>query len=172
MTPKARGLIASVLISFFMSLPGALSAQGGRGANLVVALKDGPSVAGELIAVKQNSLLLLSPVGKDESVELYEISTITIAKISKAGSGFMIGFVAGGIAGGVLGASGEDPTVGKGGAIFLGALLIGSVCGLVGLGIGAAAGGDETIPFEGLPEGEAHAVLERLRGMARVRSAQ
>ncbi len=172
MTRTVRRLIASVLVVSFLSLPGALSAQGGRGANLVVALNDGSSVSGELIAVKQSSLLLLSPVGKDETVELFRISTITIDKPSKSGTGFLIGFVVGGVAGGALGASGEDPTVGKGGAIFLGALLIGGLTGLIGLAIGAAAGGDETIAYASLSEVEAHKVLDKLRGMARMKSAQ
>jgi hypothetical protein len=172
MTLRVRRLVASALVVSFISLPGALSAQGKRGVDLIVTPKDGPSVSGELIAVKQSSLLLLTPVGKDVSVDLYQILTIIIAKKSKAGSGFLTGFIIGGIAGGILGASGEDPPVGKGGAIFLGALLIGGVCGLVGLGIGAAAGSDETIEFGSLSEAEASQALDRLRGMARMRSAQ
>jgi hypothetical protein len=122
MTCGIRRHIASMLVVLFLTLPGAMLAQEKRGANLIVALKDGPSVGGELIAVKQNALVLMSPAGKGESVDIDKISTIAVAKRSKAGSGFLIGFVIGGIAGGFLGASGDDPTVGQGGAIFLGAL--------------------------------------------------
>lgn len=173
MTPTVRRLTASVLVVTFLSLPGAMLAQEKRGANLVVALKDGSSVAGELIAVKQNSLLLLSPVGKDESVELSRISTITIAKKSKAGSGFLIGFLVGGIAGGVLGhkLNEGDPDYETTGAVA-GVVLFGALAGLIGLGIGAAAGSDETVDFEGMTEAEAKLELNRLRGMARMRTAQ
>ena len=102
----ARGLkklIASALIGSLIILPGVLLAQERRGAMVVVTRKTGGQVAGELIAVRQDSLLLLSPVGKDESVDIPDIWTIEIVRKHKAGSGFLIGFLAGGIAGGVLG---------------------------------------------------------------------
>jgi hypothetical protein len=46
------------------------------------------------------------------------------------------------------------------------------VCGLVGLGIGAAAGTDKMIRMEGLSETQKSQVLKRLRGMARMPAAQ
>jgi len=173
MTHRIRKFIASILIVSFVSIPPGLLARGARGANLIVALKDGPSVAGELIAVKQNALVLISPSGKDESVEISRISTITIAKRSKAGNGFLIGLLVGGIGGGVLGSQwnkGDEGYEGK--AILPGVLVVGGLCGLIGLGIGAAAGSDKTIEFAGLSEAEARKVLDRLRGMARMRTAQ
>ncbi len=169
MTPGIRRFIASMLVVLFLTLPGAVLAQEKRGANLIVALKDGPSVAGELIAVRQNSLVLVSPAGKDESIEISRISTITIAKKSKAGSGFLTGFLVGGIAGGVLGSRADEY---QGGAILAGVLLFGALGGLIGLGIGAASGGVETIEFAGLSETQKSQVLKRLRGMARMPAAQ
>lgn len=171
MKPGIRRLIASALIISFISLPEVLLAQGRRGGNLVVNRKDGSNVRGELIAVKEGSLLLLSPVGVDESVGLSEISTIKIAGKSQAGTGFLVGFLLGAIGGGALGSQDKDPIVGRAGVTFLGGLLIGSLTGLVGLGIGALAGADETIAFEGLSEAQAGKVLLRLRGMARMRGA-
>jgi hypothetical protein len=103
MIPGIRRFIASMLVVLFLTLPGAMLAQEKRGANLIVALKDGPSVAGELIAVRQNSLVLVSPAGKDETVEFDKVSTITIVKKSKAGNGLLIGLLVGGIAGGGVG---------------------------------------------------------------------
>jgi hypothetical protein len=176
MNSGIRSIISSVLIVSFISLPGALSAKGGRGANLIVALKDGPSVAGELIAVKQDSLVLVSPAGKDETVEFDKVSTITIVKKSKAGNGLLIGLLVGGIAGGAWGVSqskGYEPmfdTLGEG--LFTGILLFGTISGLVGLGIGAAAGTDKMIRMEGLSETQKSQVLKRLRGMARMPAAQ
>jgi hypothetical protein len=172
MTPNVRKVISSVVIVSFIFLPGALSAQGKRGVDLIVTPKDGSSVAGELIAVRQNTLLLLSPVGKDESVALAEVLSIRIVKKSKAGTGFLIGFLVCGIAGGVLGSQFNKGDEGyEGAAILPGVLLFGALGGLIGLGIGAASGGDETIEFAGLSEAEAHKVLDRLRGMARMKNA-
>jgi len=173
MTPGVRKFIASVLIVSFVSLPGALSAQGARGADVIIAVKDGRTVSGELIAVKQDSLVLLSPVGKDESVTFTEISAITIVKKSRAGTGFLAGFLVGGIAGGILGSQwnkGDESYEGK--AILPGVLIFGALGGLIGLGIGAAVGSDETIEFAGLSEVEARKVLGQLRGMARMPDAQ
>lgn len=172
MTAGIRRFIATMLVVLFLTLPGAVLAQDKRGANITVTLMDGSAVSGELIAVRPQSLVLLSPVGTDESVEVRDISTVTIIKKSKAGKGFWTGFLIGGIAGGVLGATGDDPTVGRGGAIVLGAITIGGICGLIGLGIGAAANRHTTIDFSGLTEAEATLELNRLRAMARMRSVQ
>jgi len=173
MTPGIRRFFASMLVVLFLTLPGAVLAQEKRGANLIVALKDGPSVAGELIAVRQNSLVLVSPAGKDETVEISRISIIFIAKKSKAGKGFLTGFLVGGIAGGVLGSQFNKGDEGyEGRAILAGVLLFGALGGLIGLGIGAASGGVETIEFAGLSETQKSQVLKRLRGMARMPAAQ
>jgi hypothetical protein len=56
--------------------------------------------------------------------------------------------------------------------LFTGILLFGTISGLVGLGIGAAAGTDKTIRIEGLSGTEKSQVLKRLRAMARMRSAR
>jgi hypothetical protein len=158
---------------FLVALPEAAMAQEKRGADLIVTPRDGYAVAGELIAVKQNALVLMSPAGKDESIEIYRISTITIARKSKAGSGFLIGFLVGGVGGAVLGhnLNKGDPDYETTGAVA-GFVLFGALAGLIGLGIGAASGGDETIEFAGLSEAEIHKVLDKLRGMARMRTAQ
>ncbi len=168
-----RGLIATVLVVSLMAVPQALLAQERRGANLIVTRNDGHALSGELIAVRQNSLVFLSPVGKDISVAAADIAKITIAKKSKAGGGFLIGMLVGGIAGGVLGFKGNkgDPDMESTGAV-VGALALGALGGLIGLAIGAGAGGDETIEFAALTDAEKSKVLDRLRGMARMRSAQ
>ena len=168
-----RRLVVSALIVSLIGVPQVLLAQEKRGANLIVSTKAGPSVAGELIAVRQDSLVLLSPAGKDESVAVGDISTVIIVKKSKAGTGFMIGLLVGGIAGGVLGSklNEGDPDYETKGAVA-GVILFGALAGLIGLGIGAAVGGDDTIDFMGMNEAEAKLELNRLRGMARMRSAQ
>lgn len=173
MTPGIRRFIASILIVSFLTLPGAMLAKQKRGANITVTRTDGYALRGELIAVKQDSLVLISPAGKDDSVAVADISKVTVAKKSQAGAGFLIGLLAGGIAGGAIGYNNNkgDPDM-EGMGAAAGVLLIGGLCGLIGLGIGAAASGDETIEFAALTDAEKSKVLNRLRGMARMPDAQ
>jgi hypothetical protein len=172
MTPNVRKVISSVLIVSFIFLPEALLAKAKQGASLIVTLKDGSQTNGELIAVKKDSLVLLNPVGKDESVALADISAVTIAKPSKAGKGFLTGLLVGGIGGGIAGAAMPTDEGYQALAIVGGALVIGAIGGLIGFGLGAAAGTDETIEFRGLSEAGVEQVLTRLRGMARMPTAQ
>ena len=65
-------LIASTLAVSLLVLPAGLAAKEKRGADLVVAKIDGSKVSGELIAVKPDSLLLLS-AGMDLSIPLVDI---------------------------------------------------------------------------------------------------
>jgi hypothetical protein len=165
MTAGIRRFIASVLVVLFLALPGAVLAQEKRGANIRATLKDGSAVSGELIAVRRYSLVLLSPVGKDVSVEVSYISSIRIVKKSKAGNGFLIGMLVGGIAGGAL--YDEDrASLGIGGVV----ISFGILAGLIGAGVGAASGRDTTIDFSDLTEADIMLELDRLRGKARMRS--
>ena len=167
---EIKKLIASALTVSLIILPGALLAQERRGATVVVTRKTGGQVAGELLAVKQDSLLLLSPVGKDESVDIADIKTIEIVRKHTAGSGFLIGFLAGGIAGGVLGSQWNKGDPGyKGRAILPGVLLFGALGGLAGLGIGAVARADKMIELERMPDPAVKKTLAGLRMKARMR---
>ena len=155
-------LVAAV-VALMLVLPGALSARERRGANIIVTLKDGHFSAGELIAVKPDSLLLLA--GKDESVDLIGIRSIRIVRKSKARLGGVYGILAGTLIGGIEVAL-------EGGArveIGLGIVFGGILGGVVGLGVGAIAGTDKTIQFEGKSESEVGLALAYLRGKARIR---
>jgi hypothetical protein len=155
-------LVAAV-VALILVLPGALSARERRGANIIVTLKDGHFSAGELIAVKPDSLLLLA--GKDESVDLIGIRSIRIVRKSKARLGGVYGILAGTLIGGIEVAL-------EGGArveIGLGIVFGGILGGVVGLGVGAIAGTDKTIQFEGKSESEVGLALAYLRGKARIR---
>ena len=81
------GKIISLLVIFSLSgLSGNLMAGERRGATIVVHKKDGAQEKGELIAIKQNSILLLgSSSGTDVSVDVPDIKTIGILKKSKPG---------------------------------------------------------------------------------------
>src|SRR5512143_1969013 len=96
-------LLAMVTACMIIGLPGALSARERRGADVTVTLRDGQSVSGELIAVKPDSILLLSPAGKDESIGLADIATIRVFKERKPGQAVLYGTLLGAAAGGLVG---------------------------------------------------------------------
>ena len=163
MKKRFGNLVATVLALLILVLPGALSARERRGANLVITLKDGHFVTGELIAVKPDSLLLLAE--KDESVDLAGIRSIRIVRKSKARLGGLYGSLAGTLSGGIeVALEGGTRT-----EIGLGLVFGGILGGAVGLGVGAIAGTDKTIQFEGKSESEIKQALSYLRGKARIR---
>jgi len=172
MKPKPKKLIALVLIVSFISLPMSVLAQERRGANLKVTRKDGMQVNGELIGVKPHALLLLSHVGKDESVDIVDISSITITRKSNAGSGFLVGFLIGAVAGGVIAYKTNPDETYRGIGTAAGAVLLGCLAGLLGLAVGAAAGSDETMYLEGMSEDAVRDTLAKLRDKARIRSVE
>jgi len=156
------------------------------GVKLVIQKTDSKQVRGELIAVKQNSLLLKeSESGVDVSVEISEIKMIKIVKKSKAleqgGLGLLIGAV--GVAAcsfflyffTVLGMSWEWVGATE---IFIeyalpyGLIGGGTIGALIGVMIGASAGKDEIIQIEGKPEAEIKKTMEELRKKARVPNFQ
>jgi hypothetical protein len=169
MNKKFAKLAAMVPVILILVLPGALSAGERRGADLVITLKDGPKVTGELIAVKTDSLLLLA--GKDESVDLVGIRSIRIVRKSKALKtllGGACGFFAGAVGTSIYaktqkGVVNQAVTAAGAGLLFL--------PGGLGIGIlaGSLAGKDKTIQLEGKSESEVRQALAYLRGKARIR---
>jgi hypothetical protein len=134
--------VATALAASLLMMPSGLSAKEKRGADLVVTRTDGSQLEGELIAVKRDSLLLLSYRGRDESVELSDIRSVHIVRRSRSragrfsGVGALLGF-AGGAALGLymVGELGGDRTSA---ALVLG-LLGGGAGALAGLLTGATA---------------------------------
>jgi len=144
-------LIASVLVVSFLVLPAGLSAKERRGANLIVTRLDGSQVSGELIAVKRDSLLLLS-AGTDLTIDLADIKSIRIVRKSRAGRGAFLGSMGGALTGGVLGAvsGGIDEYTSGEAAVVLG-FFFGVIGGLGGLSLGTIMGVDTTIAVAGEP---------------------
>jgi len=167
MKAKGKKLISLVLIFSLMMLSTNLYAKERRGAKLIITKKNGLQTAGELIAVKPNSLLLLNTEGRDVSVGIADIRNIRILKKSKALLGAGIGLVVGG-GGGVLfphivgGAS--DPWYWS---------QIGILTGFGGLLAGAIVGGlfgiDKKIQIEGKSDLEIQKTMDKLRKKARIR---
>ena len=142
-----------------------------RGA-IVLTKKDGQQIEGELIAVKKNSLLVLSKwSGRDVSVDIEEIKVITIVKKSKAGKGALFGALAG-VGGSVLaGILNKDVVEGMGVLAWtlIAGLLLVPIGALLGGFIGAAAGTDKKVQIEGMTDSEIREALDKLRKKARIR---
>jgi len=138
------------------------------GVKLVIQKTDGYQVGGELIAVKEESLLLLgSESGVDVSIDIADIRTIRIVR--GFGSGFRL--YAGLAAGHVLLSAAEGSL--EGGTsienVSIKVLVWSLLCGLIGGGISSA---DKIIQFEGKSDSEIQEILEKLRKRARVQNFQ
>jgi hypothetical protein len=166
-----KKLIALFLVFSIICLYGNLYAKDRRGADLVIQKIDGQQVRGELIAVKQDSLLLKeSETGADVSVDVKDISIITIVKKSKALLGAGLGFLISSASLSFLWYA-TDPegfTDPEGGGPFVVALIFGIPGLLLGSGVGAIIGRDKTIKIEGKSDSEIKKILEDLRKKARV----
>jgi len=162
MKKTAYKVTAICIALLLLSLPAVLSARERRGANLVVTLKDGQTVSGELIAIKPDSLLLLA--GTDESVDLVGIKSIRIVKKDKGGLGGICGLLAGVAVSAIYAKTQpEEDMAGLSVLVFAPAgVVIGVVAGLL-------AGKDKTIQFEGKSESDRARALAYLRGKARIR---
>jgi hypothetical protein len=143
----AARLMTSVVIAGLLGLPAGLSAKPRRGADIIVTRLDGSQHEGELIAVKTDSLLLLS-AGKDLSIDIADIRAIRIVRKSRAGLFAGLGGAAGlaGIGALVMGGAGDvDYPTQK--------VLIGAGVGaLAGFFAGMVKGIDSKFMVAGQPE--------------------
>jgi hypothetical protein len=162
-------IMAIGLAFLLLGLPISVSARERRGANVVVTIKEGQTITGELIAVKLTTLLLLTAAGKDESIDVAGIREIKVFKKPRALKGALYGFLAGAV-GGIAFAYAVRETEDSVKPIIypVGAAAGGTVGGLIGLGIGTLAGKGKTIRLEGTSESALKDVLADLRTMARV----
>ncbi len=167
MNPTSKKFISLFLIFSSIMLSVNLYAKERRGAKLIITKKEGQQIEGELITVKQNSLLLLDAEGKDVSVGIADIKVIRVMKKSKgARTGFLIGGGLALIVGvGQIGAEvhGFIPS-------FIDGLIFFALPGaLIGVIIGAVAGTDKTIQIEGMTDSEIRETMDKLRKKARIR---
>jgi len=170
---KINKLVSLFLVFSLMMLSANLYAKERRGAKLQITKKNGILLAGELITVKENSLLLLNTEAWDASVGIADISDIRILRKSKAGTGAGTGagisFVFGAGYVTLFNLTVEDYNRSS----WRYVPLFGAVCALPGLliggAIGAVAGIDKTIQIEGMTDAERREALEKLRKKARIR---
>ena len=177
-----KKIIALLLIFSIISLYGNLYAKERRGADIILQKTDGHRVKGELIAVKENSLLLKEyDSGADVSVDIGKIQLIEIVKESKVWKGIGYGLLGGAVIGVLVGyLSGDDPPIMRTGPPIITddekALALGIMCGITGGALGgiggAIAGKDKTIQIKGKSDTEIKEILEDLRKKARVPNFQ
>ncbi|MFP4081594.1 MAG: hypothetical protein ACLFVG_02435 [Candidatus Aminicenantes bacterium] len=166
-----------------MVLSVSLLAKERKGADIVIHKMDNQYLSGELIAVKQDVLLVLeSGTGQDISVRIQDIGLVTVKDrpniLARAGLGLLIGAGTGALMGFVYG---SDQPNGEGEesdriqrtasekALNLG--LFFGLIGTLGGGIaGAFEGSDEVIYMEGRSSEEIEQALIKLRAKARIPS--
>jgi hypothetical protein len=179
-----KRFISLLLVASVITLSMPLTAKDRKGADLIIQKSDGTQVSGELIAVKERSLLLKErESGADVTVGVVDVEIITILKksnlLKSAGSGLLIGGGIGVILG-ILGASSMETIfrvveIEQGekakAALYAGA--IGASYGIViGLIVGAFSGKEKTFQFEGKTDSEMREILEKLRKKARVKNVR
>lgn len=157
-----------ILAILTLALPGSLAAREKRGAPLIITLKDGHLVEGELIAVKPDSLILYS--AKDETIDLARIKVIRVVKPPRIETGMLCGVAVGAVATAIFGAHDSGGEFGPVGTVLRGILFLSAGAGL-GAGAGALAGKDKVFRLEGMSEAEVRTTLTYLRKKARIRTA-
>jgi hypothetical protein len=175
-----KKIMTLVIISSLLLPSGVLFAKERQGAQLVITKTDGTVIYGELIAVKQDSSLLLESSARiGGSIDISEVRSIKIIKSSNTGAGVLLGLLAGGAAGAIIGHSigYNEPEQNPVGNIFRpasGALgtLTGGVIGLfagglLGGAIGSSIQNYETFRIEGRSHEQIDLVLRILRTRAR-----
>jgi hypothetical protein len=166
-----RKAISMILVCVFLLFTGNVYAEVKNGANITIEKIYSGNVEGELIAVKENSLLLLlSYSSVDVSIRIDEIKSLTIEGKPKTALGALLGF----LTGGSIGASLAGTSKGWGGgtlrAMAISGILYGILGGFIGGGIGGSITGKKTIIFEGRSDSEIQIILENLRKKARVKN--
>jgi len=181
MNPTGKKFLSVFLVFSLMMLSVNLYAREKRGAMLLITKMDGTQFQGELIAVKQNSLLILVPGGKDVSFDIEEIKRIEVKRISKFWTMVVIGGGIGTLIGGGIGVARglaeDDELLTPAAAAVLGGMIYASIGGtagallgaLIGVIAGAPAGKYKKIQIDGMTDLEVSDALDYLRKKARIR---
>ena len=169
---KSRLLAVIMALLFLITSTDLLARERKHGEELLILKKDGQQLRGELIAVKQDSLIMLVS-SLDVTVDIKDTRMIKILKKSKFLKGAGIGFVVGGFSGilyGLLAIDGENSD--EWANLFRMLLTLVAAAGGGGIGfltggvIGLLAGIDKTIEVEGRSDLEIKDILENLRRRA------
>jgi len=165
---KGKKVVALFLALCFVTLSGRLIAGERQGAKLLITKKDGQTVLSELVAAKQNSIVVLSYSGADEAINVSDIRSVEIMKHSRMLEGVVCGILVCGMAGLAIGSANDPPGFMHGIKSAEGAG-IGALAGVpVGLVLGHLLGSPERFQIEGKSPEEVKAILEKLRSKGRV----
>ena len=166
---KSIALVVSLFLVFSILN---LQAKERKGAEVIISTKDGLDVRGELIAVKESSLLLMEKdSGVDIAVDIGHVNVITIEKNSKlllgAGIGASVGVVFG--SGYIIFTHSDSHWLWERAknAGLVGAAGAG-IGALIGGIVGAAMSGNERIQITQKTSAEIKEILKKLRKKARV----
>lgn len=142
-----------------------------KGADLIILKTDGTEIRGELIAVKEKSLLLVERnSGIDYSININEIKITRIHKNSLLP--VTIGLTAGIVIGMGVGSAIEQAKVfaPTGFDMNFGPLFLALGIASIGLTIGVLMGTDKTFQFEGMSKSETQESLKKLSKKARIKN--
>ena|GEM_PF-675359 len=153
-----------------------------KGAQLVIVKEDGQVLEGELLKVKEDSLLIMTSTS-GVTIDIKEIDEIKIKKRkTKSGKGALIGAGVGFLIGGLIGSTktseliydGDNP--GFGNRLLVGGM-VGAVYALPGSIIGGIIGGQfpggyktETIDVKKTPLNKIKSILKKLKKRARFKT--
>jgi hypothetical protein len=173
---KSKGkmtVLLSALIVFGAFTSNSYAKEKKHGAELEIQKKDGQSVRGELLTVKDNSLLVMeSGPLSGISVDISDVHKIKILKKSRLLKGLGFGLLIGGGSGALLGfLSGDDPSgwfsMTAGQKALAGGLAFGILGAPIGGIWGAIKGIDESIVLEGRSPEEIKLILKKLNSKSR-----
>lgn len=144
-----------------------------HGAQVLIQKNDGQTLKGELLAVKEDKLILMDSVSLGGiSVSVQDVMSVTIVKKSKFFQGLGLGFLTGGGTGVLLGfLSGDDPPGWFSWTAGQKALLGGLALGILGVPIGgiygAAKGVDEKVYLDEKSPEQVKLVMLKLSSKSR-----
>ena len=178
MKTGTRKSVVTGFFVLFMIGAGVTAAQTEKpGAILAVQKKDGQTIKGELLSVKNGMLnLLIYENATKVDVHLNEVRSLSIKKKGSFLKGLGIGVLSGAATGALLGfLSGDDkPTtffpLSAGQKALVGGIFFGVVGGAVGGIAGALKGADESITLDGMSPEKLGRVEAKLASRARYRS--
>lgn len=190
MTRTIRTLVAAgaAVVAMLLLMPSGAKAAAGAGktgAKVTIALKHmggesggaagAGAVAGELVAVRKDALVIAFEDGDSRAVAVADIARIEVHRRTKARTGLLVGAAAGGAAGVAMSAGKSEE-----GVTFLdelsGHLIVGAVGmllgGAMGVIVGGQFGGDKAYDLTAMSAAEVDETMAALRKRARVKDYQ
>jgi len=171
MSKRGDRFILILIVTFLFVLAGSINARQKAGAEVVVQKIEGTKVEGELLKVKENSLVVHQMDSGGISIPIAEIAKIRVIKKTKWGKGLLWGMVAGAGTGAFIAYSNPEPEGFRGAS---GAKILGLAFGVMGAGLGSiislADGIDSHYALAGKPQTYINRIMEKLKKKARFKN--